>query len=152
MSNKMRFFVFLLVLCSAMVNAYAGETVKFSKLQMPLTPGSNGVAFFHVTSTQDDSILSAKSDCCDAVELHTHTMEKGIMRMRRVDSVPLKANVATVFQPGALHVMLIDIKEPLKAGDKVPVTFTFEKASEQKVVFTVTAHHLPAAKDSSSHH
>ena len=141
MSAKLKYLFLFLLLCSALVNAYAGDAPKFSDPHIPLPPATTGIAFFTVTSPVDDRILSVQSDCCAAAELHEGTMENGVMRMRQLENVPLKAGEPTNFAPGGLHVMLIGLKKPLAAGDTVPLTFTFAHAPKQTVVFTVADRH-----------
>ena len=114
----------------------APATITFDKLSIAITPGAHAVAFPTVTSTRDDAITGADSACCTAVELHTHEMDGDIMRMRRVEQVALKADTPTLFEPQGLHVMLIGLKSPLKAGDSIPVTFHFLHAADQTVTFT----------------
>jgi copper(I)-binding protein len=127
------------------------EPVAVSNTSIPLTPGSTAVAYPSITSAIDDTLLGASSPCCKTVELHTHDMTNGVMRMRKVDAVPLKAKVPTLFQSGGLHLMLIGLKQPLKAGDVVPITLRFGHVGEQAVPFTVGAAGLQAPADSHTH-
>ena len=145
--------IFLMVMaCGLPVAAVSAEpTITFSALSLPVTPGVNAVAFFTVTSTSDDAITDVDSSCCAAVELHQHTMEGGIMRMRRVASVPLKAHVPTIFASSSFHVMLIGLKQPLQPGTPVLLTFHFAHAPVQAVTFTAHAQSLQAAPDSPKH-
>ena len=50
------------------------------------------------------------------------------MKMRQVDAVPLPAGQAVTLSPGGYHIMLVDLKAPLVAGQSFPLTLTFEKA------------------------
>ncbi len=124
-------------------------SVHFSELTIPMHPGSNAVAYPTILSDQDDSITSITSDCCTAVELHTHEMKDDIMRMRRVKQLPLSAGTAMVFAPGGLHIMLIGLKNPLTEGEKFKLTFHFAHAADEMVTFTAT--HLHDATDSHKH-
>jgi copper(I)-binding protein len=56
------------------------------------------------------------------------TMDGNVMKMRAVASVDIPPPPATALKPGGYHVMLLDLKEPLAAGQTVPLTLTFEKA------------------------
>ena len=87
----------------------------------------------------DDRLLSATSKVAENIELHTMRMEGDVMRMRQVEAIALPAGQRVEFKPGALHMMFMGLKAPLKAGDKVPVTLKFEKAGELKVMLSVQA-------------
>jgi copper(I)-binding protein len=69
----------------------------------------------------------------EVVELHTHVMDGTIMRMRKVDAIDVTGGSTTELKPGGLHVMLIGLKAPLKAGEKFPLTLKFERAGEVKL-------------------
>ncbi|MEO1719401.1 MAG: copper chaperone PCu(A)C [Pseudomonadota bacterium] len=81
------------------------------------------------TGTSDDQLISAKTNVAKVVELHTHTNENGVMRMRKLDGgIKLPAGQSVSLKPGGLHLMLIDLTEKLEKGTKVPIELTFEKA------------------------
>jgi len=94
-----------------------------------------GAAYFTVHNGGDegDRLLSAEADVVDLVQLHTHRMEEGIMRMRQVEVVELPPGEHTVFQPGGLHVMLIGLNAPLAEGGSFPLTLNFEHAGSVTV-------------------
>jgi copper(I)-binding protein len=69
----------------------------------------------------------------DHAELHTHLNDNGVMKMRQIPDIPVEAGATVKLQPGGLHIMLMDLKQPLKEGDKIPMTLRFEKAGEVKV-------------------
>ncbi len=127
------------------------EPVAVTNATIPVAPGEVAVSYPSITSPIDDVLLGASSPCCKAVELHTHEMDGDVMKMRKVDAVPLKAKVPTLFQSGGLHLMFIGLKKPLKAGDVVPVSLRFGHVGEQKVNFTVGAPRLQESKDSPKH-
>lgn len=123
----------------------AQAEIAFTNPSIATPPGKNAVAYFTVKSDAADTILSASSPVCAAVELHTHTMDGDVMRMRRVPSVELPAGEAITFAPHGLHVMLIGLKAPLTPGQAVPVTFRFAQAPEQTLNLTVP--HAPHLHD-----
>lgn len=92
----------------------------------------NSAAFMMLknNSAEDRLLVSAHSNISKAVELHTHKKEGGMMRMRRVDSIGIKAGGKTVLQPGGLHIMFIGLKHGLKAGEKVALKLKFDNGSE----------------------
>jgi len=89
------------------------------------------------TDGTDHELVSAHSDVAENVELHTHAMEDGMMKMRRVDSVPLPANSEVAFEPGGLHIMLIGLARELNEGDSVEMVLEFEDGSRRDVTFEV---------------
>lgn len=86
-----------------------------------------------------DRLLVASADVSQRVELHEMKMEADVMRMRQVDAIELPANKVVELKPGGLHIMLIGLKAPLKAGERFPMTLRFEKAGEVKLDVAVEA-------------
>lgn len=84
-----------------------------------------------------DRLIGAKSAVAGRVEIHTHIHEGDVMKMRRVDAIELKAGSAHVLKPSGDHVMLLDLKQPLKEGDLLKLTLIFEKAGEIEVDATI---------------
>jgi periplasmic copper chaperone A len=87
----------------------------------------------------DDKLLSATSDVATSVELHSMSMEGDVMRMRQVDGIALPKGKTVELKPGALHIMFVGLKAPLKDGDKFPMKLKFEKAGEVTVTVNVEA-------------
>jgi periplasmic copper chaperone A len=102
------------------------------------TPGQStiGTAYATLTAPADDRLLSVATPVAGVAEIHLHTMDNGVMKMRQVDAVPLPAGQAVTLTPGGYHIMLTDLKQPLVAGQSFPLTLTFEKAGpvETKVM------------------
>lgn len=123
---------FLLVLLFAPVASAAGSiNVKDAWVRLP-PPGSQiGVAYLTLEPKQNMVLISAQSPVSKTVELHNMSMNDGVMQMRHLDQLTLEAGKAVKLEPGGLHLMLIDLKQPLKIGDKVPLDlkFTLGKSS-----------------------
>lgn len=79
--------------------------------------------------TEADRLVDASSNVSKITELH-ETVEG---KMRRVKAIEVPAGKTVELKPGGLHVMLIDLKEPLKEGQTVEITLKFEKSGEIKV-------------------
>jgi len=74
------------------------------------------------------------------VELHRATMDQGVMHMRPVpDGLPLPADQAVTLAPGGLHVMLMQLKHPLRQGETFPLILTFAHAAPLTVQVAVEA-------------
>ncbi len=92
---------------------------------------ANGAAYLNLANLgkQGDKLRRVSSPVAERVELHTSSMDGGIMRMRELDDLPLPAGGKVVMQPGqGAHLMLIGLKQPLQAGKTLPLTLEFEKA------------------------
>ena len=85
----------------------------------------------------DRKLIKADSPVSDKVQLHTHMNENGVMKMREVPSIDIKANSQAELKPGSYHVMLIDLTTQLKEGDSVPLTLHFDDGSSQQVAAPV---------------
>ncbi|NUM41154.1 MAG: copper chaperone PCu(A)C [Leptospiraceae bacterium] len=84
----------------------------------PVSPNSAAFLTIKNNSISDVSLIKVESDISKVVEMHTMTMESGVMKMRQVETILIKANGSTELKPGGLHIMLIGIKNPLKLGEK----------------------------------
>lgn len=96
-------------------------------------PGQpNSAAFMQLqnSSTNNHAIVKAESPVSKVVELHTHIMEGGMMKMRQVKQIEIPAQGKTTLQPGGLHVMFLGLKSGLKPGQLVPVTLIYEDGSK----------------------
>lgn len=97
-------------------------------------------AYMELTSKQGSFLLSVASPAAGAVEMHITTLDGGIMKMRPVGKIELPRGKPVKLAPGGVHVMLLDLKQPLKAGDKVPLTLTVQRDDRSsRSVFTVQA-------------
>jgi copper(I)-binding protein len=81
----------------------------------------------------DDRLTGANSPVAARVELHTMTMQDGVMRMRQLEAIELPAGKEVELRPGGHHLMLMDLARPLEEGESFPVTLRFEKAGEIEV-------------------
>ncbi|MBK7542353.1 MAG: copper chaperone PCu(A)C [Candidatus Competibacteraceae bacterium] len=136
-----RFLFSLLLTCSALVQAAGNNAVQIVKPQAAETPpgAKTGAVYFDVVNSGGaDRLLSAEAkEMAGTLELHTTQMEGTMMKMRQVDAVDLAAGETTSLKPGGLHVMLIDLKKPLQAGQSFPLTLHLEKAGTLQVTVPV---------------
>ena len=109
----------------------------------------HGAAYMMITATDDDMLTSASVDASVAAKVEIHEMVPadgatgmtgatgmsgmGAMTMRPVDGIELPAGESVELKPGGYHFMLLDLAEPLKAGDTIEVTLTFEKADPMTI-------------------
>ncbi len=100
-----------------------------------------GAGYFGLINigTADDRLVSATSQVSDRVEIHTVSMDGGVMKMRRLtDGLVVKARGTVTLQPGGHHLMLIGLKAPLQKDQDFNVKLTFEKAGDIDVLFKTT--------------
>lgn len=103
-------------------------------------PGAPASASFMTLENMSDStikLIMADSKASEIVELHTHTNDDGVMRMRKVAFIEIPANSQTVLKPGGLHIMLINPVTSIKVGETVRVTLQFEDGSRKEVEMPV---------------
>ena len=86
-----------------------------------------------------DQLISASSPVAGEVQLHEMSMEGNVMKMRQVKDIAVPAGGAVELKPGGLHLMFMNIKAPLTAGQTVPVKLKFAKAGEVEVKIPVNA-------------
>ena len=113
-------------------------------------------AFMQLKSSADTALVSAASPVAAVVEIHEMKMDAGVMKMSAVKSLAVPAGKTTELKPGGYHVMLMELRQPLKEGETVPVTLNFEDKAGRKqsvevkaAVRALTA--APPAKDARQH-
>lgn len=89
-----------------------------------------GGAYVALTSPVDDRLMGASSPAAGHVELHEMTMDASVMRMRELKGgLPLPAGKTVTLAPGGQHMMLVDLRGPLTAGQVIVLQLRFEHAA-----------------------
>lgn len=129
----------LIVPLVAVAHGGAAKGVSVEHPWVRATPGGSTItaAFMHIKSEGGDKLTGATSPVAGRVEVHTHIMDGDVMKMRRVDVLEIAAGTTRQLKPMGDHIMLFDLKAPLKDGDLVKMTLTFEKAGSIEVEATV---------------
>lgn len=96
---------------------------------------SVGAAYLSLANhgVEEDRLIGASSPVAGRVALHAHAVDAGMMTMRPVDSVALRAGETVTFAPGGNHIMLLGLKHPLRAGDRFPLTLELERGGSLRV-------------------
>lgn len=128
----------LLVLGPAL-QAHAQVTIDGAWARATVPNQSATGAFMRLTAQKDVVLTGASSPVADIVEVHEMWMDKGIMRMRPADRVPLKAGQTIELKSGGLHVMMMDLKKQIKAGERVALTLSFTAADGRVSTVEVNA-------------
>ncbi len=125
--------LFIPALCCAEItvsNAWVRGTV----------PGQSTTgAYMEIRSTERASLVSVASPGAKVAEIHEMAMEGNVMRMRGVPRLELPAGRAVELKPGGYHVMLMGLAHPLKKGEMMPITLTFESAARKREVVEIKA-------------
>lgn len=105
----------------------------FVREMPPTAPATGAFMTLHNSSDQDIAIVKAQSDAAKTVELHTHTMDNGVMRMREVAEIVVPAMGTAELKPGGFHVMLIGPTRKLTEGDQVKITLIMKDGSNKQI-------------------
>ena len=147
MARRIAIAVALLAV-TVMIGTAAAEDyqVKLLRVSNPFTratpPGAVVAGAFMSIQNQGkeaDRLVSASSPVAGVVEIHEMTMDGGLMKMRAVNGIDLKPGATVELRPGGYHIMLEDLKRPLKDGEQIPLTLTFEKGGVLEVKVNVGA-------------
>jgi hypothetical protein len=127
-----------LTLAAAGLSLLAGATMAQTTVKDPWIRGTvaqqmaTGM-FAQITSASGGKLVSASSPVAGVVEIHEMSMDGNVMRMRALpNGLDLPAGKAVDLKPGGYHVMLMDLKQPLQAGQTVPVTLVIEGKDGKK--------------------
>jgi len=96
-------------------------------------------AFMQLKSAADAKLVAASSPVAGVTEIHEMKMDGGVMRMSAIRDLALPAGKAVDLKPGGYHVMLMALKQPVKEGESVPITLTFEDAAGKRSSVVVNA-------------
>jgi hypothetical protein len=115
--------------------ALAQTTVKDAWVRGTVAQQKATGAFMSITSAGGAKLLSAASPAAGVVEIHEMVMDGNTMKMRAVAALDLPAGKAVELKPGGYHVMLLDLKAPLGAGQTVDLTLVVEgKDGKQETI------------------
>lgn len=133
--------LFIASLITLTATAWAQTTVKVDDAWVRGTVATQKAtgAFMRLTPSANARLVSAQSPVAGVVEIHEMAMENDVMKMRQVPGLDLAAGRTLELKPGGYHVMLMDLKQPLKAGDSVPLTLVFEDDAKKRFTQEVKA-------------
>ena len=153
--------VFATALAAALVNPVLAQEIKAGDLVISqpwsrATPTGAKVAGAYLTvenkGSVADRLVSGSTDVAGRLEIHEMAMDGGVMKMRPLDKgLAIDPGKTVKLAPGGYHVMMMDLKNPLKQGDKVPVTLQFEKAGKVNLTLDVQGVGAQAPNDHTGH-
>jgi copper(I)-binding protein len=129
------------VTCLLIANGAMGQTGQL-EIKTPwarATPGhaENGAAYVTIVSPTTDRLTAVSSPVAKKVELHTMSMEGGVMRMRPLAAIDIPAGQTVTLSPGGMHIMLLDLAQPLREGQSFPLTLSFDHAGARQVTVAI---------------
>jgi hypothetical protein len=108
----------------------------------PAPAGGTSAIYFTLQNPgeDDDRLISASGDVAESVEIHMSMMnDDGVMSMQEQEYVAIPAGGSVLFEPGGLHIMLIDLVDELTVGDQFDINLTFEDSGEMRIPVVVKA-------------
>lgn len=93
-----------------------------------------GSAYMQIQSDADARLVGVSSSVVPRVEVHEMKMDGDVMRMREVKAVDLPKGKTVSLEPGGFHIMLMNLKKPIAAGDVIPLTLVIESGGKQQTV------------------
>lgn len=135
----------LLISVGALAGAADSVSVQdpYVRMAPPNAPATGAFMVIRNNGDKEVKVLKAANPVSRVTELHNHINDGGVMRMRPVTAIEIKAKGEVALKPGGLHVMMIDLKAPLKEGEIVPITLGFDDGSS-KVVEAKVVRPMPA--------
>ncbi len=130
-SIVMRFSVLLFLFSAALARAEVLEIREGYVRELP--PGqSTSAAYMNIVNTSDRpvALVAALSDVSQTAEIHQHVHVGSVMRMDQVRRLVIPARDHVQFAPGGYHLMLINLKRSLRAGDNVNLTLLDEEGKK----------------------
>ena len=138
--------------CAVLIGVIAGSSARaeevkagdlvISQAWSRATPNGAkiGTGYFTIENkgTTADKLVGVSGEVSDKIEVHEMSMNNGVMKMRPVDGgLTIDPGKTVKLAPNGYHLMIMDLKSPLKQGGKVPVTLEFEKAGKVAITLDV---------------
>ena len=138
--------------CAVLIGVIAGSSARaeevkagdlvISQAWSRATPNGAkiGTGYFTIENkgTAADKLVGVSGEVSDKIEVHEMSMNNGVMKMRPVDGgLTIDPGKTVKLAPNGYHLMIMDLKGPLKQGGKVPVTLEFEKAGKVAITLDV---------------
>ena len=122
----------VMLMCALLTACGQSEPVSVDDAWANATPVGASVAavYLQISVAEPDTLLSASTTVADHIEMHASSEANGMMRMRQLTTVDVPSGQPFSFAPGATHFMLIDLRQPLVAGMRFPITLSFQRAGD----------------------
>jgi len=139
LSRTTRALLLGLALGTAAVAAQAQVSVKDAWVRATVAQQKSTGAFMQLSSARPVRLVSVSSPVAGVAEVHEMKMDGGVMKMRAVESLELAPGQPVELKPGSYHLMLMELKAPIKEGETVPLSLVFEGADKKRETVEVKA-------------
>jgi copper(I)-binding protein len=129
---------------TSLAQEYKAGSIKIESPWIRATPAGAVVAGGYMklqnTGKEADRLIGGSTTAAGKFEVHEMSMVDNVMKMKELpNGLEVKPGKSVELKPGSYHVMLMDLKQPLKKGGKVKGTLVFEKAGKVDVEYAVRA-------------
>ena len=129
----------------------ADVKVENAWIRAPAPAQKTASAYVELTSSANAALVAASSPLAERVELHSMTLDGGVMRMRPLPRIDLPAGKTVKLAPNGMHLMLFNPKQPLKPGDKLPLVLSVQPSSGAATTLRIEAEVRAAASTAPGH-
>ena len=126
--------IWLAVWTASAAHAAAVAEVKDAWVRATVPGQKVAGAYLEIRSLSAARLVGVRSPVAKTAEIHSMSNEGGVMKMRHLDALDLPAGQSVRLEPNGNHIMLFDIKQPLEAGARVPLTLIIEQKGKKKSV------------------
>ena len=140
------------ILAMATSPAFAQVAVHDPWVRATVSQQKTTGAFMRLSSPKDTRLVSASSPVAGVTELHEMAMEKDVMKMRAVPAIEIPAGKGAELKPGGFHIMMMELKRPIKEGETIPITLVTEDKSGKRETVEVKAAARPLATTTDGSH
>ncbi len=137
--GNLKYWLATTLIMAATSSACAQVKVTAAWVRATVAQQSVTGAFMHVDSPADARLVSATTPIAGTVELHRMSMDNNVMKMAPVAGIDIPAGKGVDLKPGGYHLMLINLKSQIKAGDMVPITLVIEGPDHSQTSVEVKA-------------
>lgn len=132
--KSLAFFLWLLFGMGCSDQSISSVTIKNAWVRQNIPPQTMTAAYFFIHNQgAATALISASTPAAEVAEIHVMTTDGNIMRMKKIDRLPIPENGSATLQPGGNHLMLIGLRRDLAPGDSLALTLTFANGYAQEV-------------------
>ena len=135
----MKRFIFSSLLAVAASSAYAQVSIDQAWARATVPGQPVGAVYMAINSSAEVTLVQAETDAAKDVQIHTMHHHDGVMKMREQGQIHIMPGKPVALAPGGMHLMLIGLKTPLKAGESVDIKLTFKDAKGEISHTTISA-------------
>lgn len=145
--------IFAVAMLAASLPAFAANVSVSDAWARATMPGQQvSGAYMKIESDADARLIGASSPAVPRVEVHEMKMDGDVMRMREVKAIDLPKGKSVSLEPGGYHIMLMNLKKPIAAGDVIPLNLVIESGGKKQTVEVKAEARAPGGDAMQHHH